>query len=281
MASRTRTTSPASTSCAVGDGDPDDRAGHRRQQAAARHRVGRVGEARDLAQRRRDPPGRRRRPRGAGDARRSIRPSVRSAVDLEQRRGRRRPRARSTPSTTKPSRVPHHSTGDSSPRRSAVRCGWLTTLRQADGDALLDRTRAPRRRAASASAAGHGDRRSGRRRRSPSAAVSSQDVVDRRRRGTPGRRRIATSRSRLVVTPWIRARRRARGELAGRLVAGRRLGDHLGQHRVVVGADLVAGLEAGVDADAALAAARTPRRGDLEGDQPPALRLVVGAGSSA
>ena len=35
---------------AVGDGDLDDRAGHRGEQAAARDGVGRVGEARDLAQ---------------------------------------------------------------------------------------------------------------------------------------------------------------------------------------------------------------------------------------
>ena len=111
--------------------------------------------------------------------------------------------------------------------------------------------------------------------------------VGRRRRGSavltsPARnassRRTATSRSRLVTTPWIRARRSAP---ASRRAACSRVGaqrDHLGEHRVVVRRDLAAGLEAGVEPDAgAVRAGRTRRRPrDLERRQRAALRLPVG-----
>ena len=71
-------------------------------------------------------------------------------------------------------------------------------------------------------------------------------------RCSPRRRRNArvaedrTSRSRLVTSPWIRARDRAPASLRAACLAGRCVGDHLGEHRVVVGRDLAAGLEAGV-----------------------------------
>ena len=53
----------------------------------------------------------------------------------------------------------------------------------------------------------------------------------------PGWRRVRTSRSRLVVTPWMRARASVAGQGGGGLVPGGGVGDDLGQHGVVVGAD--------------------------------------------
>ena len=63
IASSTSTVWPALDLGALLDGDADHGAGHRRQQAAARHRVGRVGEPRHPCQPRHAASDRRRRPR--------------------------------------------------------------------------------------------------------------------------------------------------------------------------------------------------------------------------
>ena len=63
------------------------------------------------------------------------------------------------------------------------------------------------------------------------------------RPGTPRRAGSATSWSRLVVSPWIRARASTPAQLRGPPARGSApAGDHLGQHRVVVRRHLAAGL---------------------------------------
>ena len=132
---------------AVGDGDLDDRAGHRREQAAARHRVGRVGEARDLAQRDVAHRASRRRRRVAGDRPTSIRRGPHGdAVDLEPRpcvgdavehgRARRRRSRRGRP-TTRPGRRR---------RRTSVTCGWRDDVAPRRPGCRAGPYAAPRRR---------------------------------------------------------------------------------------------------------------------------------------
>ena len=114
-----------------------------------------------------------------------------------------------TPSTAKPSRVPHHSTG-SWPSK-VVRCGWLTTLRQAAGTPCWTV-----RRSASAAAS---IRAPATRFARPLEVESPGDSAEIGRDSShvvvispatkTGSLRISTSWSRLVVTPWMRAWRRA------------------------------------------------------------------------
>ena len=140
-----------------------------------------------------------------------------------------------------------------------------------DGDAGLDGTAGGRASASARAAAvaapsrrapaGPGGRPGS---RSPSPATNLSE------------RSTATSRSRLVTHPWIRARCERVGEAARGLLAGGRPGDHLREHRVVVRRHLVAGHEAGVEPDAGRSSGRTRRR--LRGPrtvQRAALRLPV------
>ena len=203
--------SSTSTGCAGVDRvallhrDADDRAGHRREQAATGHGVGRVGEPRDDGQR--DVAG-----RGvdvdpvAGD-----RDVVRrgDAVALERHAGRAR-RADDEPVDDVPvaPAVPLDLIGSSArslgtwaddPVKRDL--GWLTTLRQATGMPCWTARAQP---VALGQRQGRGDgvvagRRVQRRR----------VVVEERRADVTGQERgsrsTPTSWSRLVVTPWIRA----------------------------------------------------------------------------
>ena len=191
--------------------------------------------------------------RGTAAARRDPRGDVdvdgrpRPTVHVVRRRGRRRPRASprscGSAATTVDARRRRSRRGRRTSRdlvlgrrrrpRTVVRCGCGPRCARRPG-CRAGRCGAPAG-SASASAAATARRAGvGQPRRGHLRAAVEEGGAPPRRPGTPRRAAPATSRSRLVSTPWIRALASASASWRAACVAGRRPGDHLGEHRVVV-----------------------------------------------
>ena len=281
MASSTRTTSPASTSSPSATATLTTVPGigaSRLPLATASAGSVKRGTSRSRTRPRAESTSTARPPVTAGDVQHVVASAVRSRASRASGPA----ASTATPSTTNPSRVPNHSRPEASCSRrlNVVRCGWRRDVAPGDGDRPAGRY--ARRASRSARASGSGDRpttapdwsrSSGRGCHSASIAV----VTSPARNAAVGR--ISTRWSRLVMTPWIRARRRA--ETSWRIACRRvgRPGDDLGEHRVVVGATTSL-------PDSKPESTRTPRLGLLDGpkdarpgcqrDQATRLRLVSG-----
>ena len=163
-------------------------------------------------------------------------------------------------------------TGRSASRAAARRAPWRA------------RWRAAASASAAASADSRGGLRSGQRR-----GERAQRRACRRTRCRSGPRRKAgcrstrTSRSRLVIRPWIRAAASGVRQHRGGLLAVVRPRDDLGQHGVVVDADLTAGGHARVHPQhrrlvprpAARPAGRGPELGGMAGHVEPVQRACL------
>ncbi len=212
--------------------------------------------------------------------RRPVRSSRRGSAGSPPRRSGRPRRALPSPPRRPPARRPPRRgpapgrSGRSGRRRvrsvpphSKVTCwGRNGLLRKPEGTARW--TRAPRRRpawaaraaatvwrtTAASSARGADSRSSPCRSRKPVSVCPATKA---------GWRTVRTSRSRLVVTPWMRARARAPARAAAASDRVGPVGDDLGQHGVVVRADHRSRLDSAVHPD------RSSLVADLEPVQPP------------